>query len=299
MRLVTFLKNKVTRIGVLLDNQIVDLTLACREYKAPVLPKNMREFLELGNSGLSRIKKILQAIESNLKKSKKPKSLITLKTAHLCPPVTNPEKIICIGQNYIDHCREQNVEPPIRPIIFAKFNTALNGPYDVVRVPTVSDKIDYEAELAFVIGKQGKHIAKEKALDYVAGYMVLNDITARDIQKSDGQWVRGKTSDTFAPCGPSLVTKDEIPNPHDLKISLKLNGTIMQDSNTSNLIFNIPYLIWFISQNITLKPGDIISTGTPPGVGFARKPPVFLKAGDVIETTVASIGTLVNYLQNE
>lgn len=299
MRLVTFQKNKIRRMGVLLENQIVDLTLACREYKVPVLPENMREFLELGNSGLSRTKKILRAIQSDLKKAKKPKALIPLKATHLCPPVTNPEKIICIGQNYIDHCREQNVEPPTKPIIFSKFNTALNGPFDVVRVPTISDKIDFEAELAFVIGKQGKHISQEQALDHVAGYMVLNDITARDIQKSEGQWIRGKTSDTFAPCGPALVTKDEIPNPHDLKISLKLNGTIMQDSNTSNLIFDIPYLIWFISQNITLKPGDIISTGTPPGVGFARKPPIFMKAGDVVETTVEKIGTLVNKLQNE
>jgi 2-keto-4-pentenoate hydratase/2-oxohepta-3-ene-1,7-dioic acid hydratase in catechol pathway len=299
MRLVTFQKKKEKRIGVLIDNEILDLSLACKEYKVPALPENMREFLELGNSGMSRIKKILREIKSDLKKSKKPKSLTPVKSVHLCPPVDNPEKIICIGQNYIDHCREQNVEPPTRPIIFTKFNTALNGPYDPVKIPTVSDKIDYEAELAFVIGKQGKHISKEKAMDYVAGYMVLNDITARDIQKSEGQWIRGKTSDTFAPCGPALVTKDEIKNPHDLKISLKLNGTIMQDSNTCNLIFNISYLIWFISQNITLKPGDIVSTGTPPGVGFARKPPVFLKAGDVIETTVESIGTLVNYLQNE
>lgn len=288
MRLVTFKKKKEEKIGLLIDNQIVDLSFFG-------LPQNMKEFLELGSAGIAKAKKILREAQKDSKNS----AICNLKSVILCPPVTDPEKIICIGQNYIDHCREQNVEPPTKPIIFSKFNTALNGPYNVVKVPTVSDKIDYEAELAFVIGKEGKHISKEKAMDHVAGFMVLNDITARDIQKSEGQWIRGKTSDTFAPCGPALVTKDEIRNPHDLKIGLKLNGTVMQDSNTSNLIFDIPYLIWFISQNITLKPGDIISTGTPPGVGFARKPPVFLKAGDVVETTVETIGTLVNKLQNE
>ena len=248
----------------------------------------------MGTSALTVARTVLKRVQDDISAQRKLDFLFPIKKVKLAPPVDTPEKIICIGQNYIDHCREQNVEPPVKPILFAKFNNTLNGPYGDIRIPSVSDKIDFEAELAVVIGKKAFQVSREKAMNYVAGYMVLNDVTARDIQKSDGQWVRGKTCDTFAPCGPALVTKDEIKHPGQLKIGLKLNGQIMQDSSTSNLIFDIPYLIWFITQGITLVPGDIISTGTPPGVGFARKPPVFLKNGDIIETTIESIGTLVN-----
>jgi 2-keto-4-pentenoate hydratase/2-oxohepta-3-ene-1,7-dioic acid hydratase in catechol pathway len=294
LRLVTFYKNKQKQIGLLLGQNVINIPVAAKQYRLSALPGSMREFLMMGPPAMTIAKTILKRVQDDMTARRKVSCLIPLSQIKLGPPVDVPEKIICIGQNYIDHCREQNVPPPEKPILFAKFINALNGPCGDIRIPTVSDKIDFEAELAVVIGKKAFQVSREKAMQYVAGYMVLNDITARDIQKSDGQWVRGKTSDTFAPCGPALVTKDEIKNPGQLKIQLNLNGQIMQDSSTSNLIFDIPYLIWFITQNITLVPGDIISTGTPPGVGFARKPPVFLKKDDLIETTIESIGTLVN-----
>jgi 2-keto-4-pentenoate hydratase/2-oxohepta-3-ene-1,7-dioic acid hydratase in catechol pathway len=298
MKLVTYTKaNAPKSIGIWMEEYILDLPSAATEFKFTGIPADMKTFLETGRHGMAAAREIQKKVNLALEKGKKAACLVPAEKVKLLPPVDKPEKIICIGQNYIDHCREQGVKPPEKPIIFAKFWNALNGPYDPVLIPSVSDKIDYEAELAFVIGKKAKGVSREKAMNYVAGYMVMNDITARDIQKSDGQWIRGKTSDTFAPCGPWLTTRDEVKDPHVLPISLKVNGKIMQNSNTSNLIFNIPYLIWFITQNITLQPGDIISTGTPPGVGFTRIPPVFLKPGDVVEAEVGGLGALCNKIK--
>lgn len=217
-----------------------------------------------------------------------------LSAAQLLPPIPNPQKIICVGQNYRDHCAEQNVPIPHRPIIFTKFVTSLTGPRDNIILPRISSQIDFEVELAFVIGKAGKHISKDRALEHVAGYMVFNDITARDIQYGDKQWVRGKSCDTFAPCGPALVTRDEIPDPQNLKLELSVNGVIMQSSNTNQMIFGVANLVAFLSQTITLVPGDIIATGTPPGVGHFRKPPVYLKPGDKVVATIEGIGSLEN-----
>ncbi len=219
---------------------------------------------------------------------------IPLADVRLLPPIPDPQKIICVGQNYRDHCAEQNVPLPDRPIIFTKFVTSLAGPRDNIVLPRISTQIDFEIELAFVIGKTGKHIPKERALDHVAGYMVFNDVTARDIQRADKQWVRGKSCDTFAPCGPALVTRDEIPDPQNLKLKLSVNGVAMQSSNTSQMIFGVADLIAFLSQTITLVPGDIISTGTPPGVGHFRKPPVYLKPGDKVVATIEKLGSLEN-----
>jgi len=298
MKLVTFNKARNPKsIGIWREDYIIDLPSAAKEFKYSGIPGDMKSFLETGSKGMAAARDIQKKVIQSLENKKKIGCLVPAKKVKLLPPVDKPEKIICIGQNYIDHCREQGVKPPEKPIIFAKFWNALNGPYDPVLIPSVSDKIDYEVELAFVIGKKAKGVSREKAMNYVAGYMVLNDITARDIQKSDGQWIRGKTSDTFAPCGPWLTTRDEVNDPHDLPISLKVNGKMMQNSSTSNLIFNIPYLIWFITQNITLQPGDIISTGTPPGVGFTRIPPVFLKPGDVVEAEVGGLGALCNNIK--
>jgi acylpyruvate hydrolase len=212
--------------------------------------------------------------------------------ARFLPPVPDPQKIICIGQNYIDHCREQNAPIPKSPIIFAKFPPALIGHKETVRLPRISEKVDYEAELAFVIGRPGRFIEKSRAYEHVAGYTCLNDVSARDLQFGDGQWVRGKSCETFAPCGPALVTRDEVPQPGALRIGLELNGQSMQDSSTSNLIFDVPYLVSFLSEVFTLETGDIVSTGTPPGVGCFRKPPVFLKEGDTMAVTIEGIGRL-------
>jgi 2-keto-4-pentenoate hydratase/2-oxohepta-3-ene-1,7-dioic acid hydratase in catechol pathway len=196
--------------------------------------------------------------------------------------------------NYIDHREESGFEKPQRPLLFSKTPNALTGPFDPILLPRSSDQIDWEAELAVVIGKAGKRIEANKALDYVAGFSVINDVSGRQAQFSDGQWFRGKSFDTFAPMGPALVTVDEIENLQNLKVTARVNGKIMQDGNSADMLFDIPTIIAFISQDITLWPGDIISTGTPSGVGIFREPPVLLKAGDVVECEVESVGTIRN-----
>lgn len=206
----------------------------------------------------------------------------------------HPGKIICVGQNYADHAREQGKEPPSLPIFFLKSNNTICGQNDAIALPPNSSQVDFEAELALVIGKNGKSIAEDKAYNHVTGYMILNDVSARDLQYADKQWFRGKSCDTFAPCGPWIVTHEEIGEPGNLQIALTLNGQTMQNSSTSNLIFKIPFLISYLSQSMTLEAGDIISTGTPPGVGCFRNPPVFLKSGDTLCATVEKIGTLTN-----
>jgi 2-keto-4-pentenoate hydratase/2-oxohepta-3-ene-1,7-dioic acid hydratase in catechol pathway len=189
------------------------------------------------------------------------------------------------------------MEPPASPVIFSKYANAIVGHHDAVEIPSNSNEVDFEAELAIVIGKEAKHVSEEDANDYVFGYTIMNDISARDLQFKDGQWSRGKTADTFAPTGPVIVTKDEAGDPHNLSISLELNGEIMQDSNTNNLIFTIPQIISFLSQSMTLRPGDLIATGTPPGVGMGRSPKVWLKDGDRMSITIEKIGTLSNYVK--
>ena len=214
----------------------------------------------------------------------------------LLPPVPNPEKIICIGLNYRDHAIETGCEIPSEPVVFAKYIDAIVGHGDDIVLPTVSKQVDYEAELVVVIGKQGKHISADQAMDYVFGYTCGHDVSARDWQKGRpaGQWLLGKTFDTFAPIGPCLVTKDELPDPSNLRVQMHLNGDVVQDSTTAQLIFSIPELIAYLSQIVTLKPGDLIFTGTPPGVGVARTPQVFLQDGDVCSVEIEGIGTLTN-----
>ena len=218
--------------------------------------------------------------------------------AYWLAPVPRPGKLICIGLNYRDHAAETNMPIPERPMVFSKFSTAVIGPGEPVVLPATSVQVDYEAELAVVVGRRAKNVNAASALDYVLGYTVFNDVTARDFQFADGQWQRGKSCDTFAPMGPFIVTADEIPDPHQLSIKLRLNGQTMQDSNTDQLIFGVPELISFLSETITLEPGDVIATGTPPGVGFGRKPPVFLKAGDQMEVEIEKIGTLNSVVQS-
>ncbi|MCL4169017.1 UNVERIFIED_CONTAM: hypothetical protein GTU68_027399 [Idotea baltica] len=212
------------------------------------------------------------------------------------PPVPTPEKVICIGLNYRDHAIETGSEIPSEPVVFNKFVSTIIGDQDAIVLPKVSDQVDYEAELVVVIGKGGKHISKASAMDHVFGYTCGHDVSARDWQKGrpGGQWLLGKTFDTFAPIGPWVVTKDEMPDPSDVRVQLILNGETMQDSTTAQLIFDIPELIEHVSKICKLQPGDLIFTGTPPGVGAARKPPVFLKPGDICEVKIDGIGTLTN-----
>ena len=206
-------------------------------------------------------------------------------------PVKQPSKIVCIGLNYSDHAKETGATPPTEPVIFLKSTTAIIGPNDAVRIPRGSEKTDWEVELAVVIGKKASYVEKERAMDYVAGYCLHNDISERAFQlEMGGTWDKGKGCDTFAPIGPWLVTKDEIPDVHRLRLWLKLNGKIMQDGSSSNLIFDIPTLVSYTSCFMTLLPGDIISTGTPAGVGLGMKPNLYLKAGDIMELGIDGLG---------
>lgn len=219
---------------------------------------------------------------------------ISLGEVDLHPPVPDPNKILCIGLNYLDHCQETGQPVPEHPVLFAKFNNALVGHQGAILLDGTSQKVDYEAELAFVIGKRAYKVSEAEAMDYVAGYVTANDVSARDLQFADSQWVRGKTLDTFCPLGPWLVTKDEVPDPHNLGIRCRVNGQALQDSTTAQLIFKIPALVSYLSQGLTLEAGDIVLTGTPPGVGYTRKPPVLLKPGDVVEIEIDGVGLLRN-----
>ena len=223
--------------------------------------------------------------------------LVGSRDAYWFAPVPRPGKLICIGLNYRDHAAESNMPIPERPIIFSKFSTSVIAPGEAVVIPPTSQQVDYEAELAVVIGRRAKNVKATRAIDYVLGYTAFNDVSARDFQFADGQWQRGKSCDTFAPMGQTIVTTDQITDPHKLSIKLVLNGQTMQDSNTDQLIFGVPELIEFLTESITLEPGDVIATGTPPGVGFARKPPVFLKPGDKMEVLIEGMGGLGNPVQ--
>ncbi len=206
-------------------------------------------------------------------------------------PICRPSKIICIGLNYSDHATESNMQLPTEPIIFFKSTTAICGPHDKVIIPKGSEKTDWEVELAVVIGKKASYVEESEAMDFVAGYLLHNDISERAFQlERQGQWVKGKSADTFAPLGPFLATSDEIPDPHNLDVWLKVNGELLQSSNTRNLVFNIPHLVSYISQFMTLLPGDVISTGTPAGVGLGLKPPRYLASGDVMELGIDGLG---------
>src|SRR5690606_24614633 len=204
-------------------------------------------------------------------------------------------KIICAGLNYLDHCREQNVPIPERPVFFSKFPSSLIGPGEAIKwYADTSEQVDYEAELAFVIRKKAFRVSREDAYEYIAGYSVINDVSARDAQFSDRQWTRSKSFDTFCPMGPCLVTTDEIQDPHRLAIRCRVNGEIRQDSNTGQMIFDIPFLLEYLTRSSTLMPGDIISTGTPDGVGAFRDPKVFLQPGDNVEIEIEGLGRLEN-----
>lgn len=220
-------------------------------------------------------------------------------TVKLAPPIPRPPKIICIGLNYRDHAAENNLPVPEVPSVFAKFPTALLGHGRAIVLPKASTQPDYEAELAVVIGRGGRHIAEENWRKHVFGYTIINDVSARDWQNATSQWTMGKAFDTFAPMGPAIVTADEIPDPHNLDITLSLSGTVMQHSNTRNMIFAVPWLIAWLSRVFTLESGDIIATGTPAGVGFARKPPRWLKSGDECRITIQKVGELVNPVISE
>jgi 2-keto-4-pentenoate hydratase/2-oxohepta-3-ene-1,7-dioic acid hydratase in catechol pathway len=213
-------------------------------------------------------------------------------------PIDRPEKIVCVGLNYRDHAEEQGTELPEAPLLFAKWPNTLIGPGVPIVIPPITKQVDYEAELGVVIGRRVRGTSAENALDAVAGYLCLNDVSARDLQFSDGQWVRGKSLDTFCPVGPHFVSADDVPDPQALSIRALVNGDVLQDSNTSNMIFSVAEIVAHVSQAITLEPGDLIATGTPAGVGAFRDPPIWLEPGDEVTIEIESIGALTNPVRN-
>ena len=273
MKLIRFGEINKEKTGIIINDEYYDTSSFGEDYN--------EHFFE--TDGLNRLQKF---IESN--KDKLPK---VSKDLRLSSPVSRPSKIICIGLNYADHARETNAAIPTEPIIFFKSTTSLIGPFDDVVIPKNSTKSDWEVELAVVISKKASYVEEADALNYVAGYCLHNDLSEREFQlEKGGQWVKGKSCDTFAPLGPFMATPDEIADVNNLRLWLSVNGKIMQDSNTANFIFQIPFLISYISQFMTLLPGDVISTGTPPGVGLGMKPPVFLKEGDIMELGIDGLG---------
>ncbi len=307
MKLVTYYKKNITNTGFVLGDYVFNINEFYDYYKKKnkikneiKIPNNMKSLLELDAS--KELKKLNRfTLEKVLNDKKEIKSLLDKKIisrttkVKFAAPVLNPQKIVCIGLNYMDHCREQHVEPPDHPVMFAKYTTSIVGQNDKVTwSPELTQQVDFEAELGVVIGKKARNVKAGSAYNYIAGYTCVNDISARDLQFSDGQWVRGKSLDTFCPMGPWIVTKDEIQDPHNLSIKCIVNDTAYQDSNTKEMIFKIPALIEFITKAFTLLPGDIISTGTPDGVGVFRNPKVFLKPGDNVTVEIENTGLLKN-----
>ena len=220
---------------------------------------------------------------------------VPLDEVRLRAPITRSQKIIAIGLNYEDHANETGGEIPEKPIVFAKYPNTIVGPGEAIRIPPITEQVDYEAELAVVIGRRVKNVPEEEALEYVFGYMNGNDVSSRDLQFSEGgQWTRSKSIDTFAPIGPYIATRDEVPDPQNLYIRCVLNGEVVQDGTTSDMIFSLAELVSFLSRGMTLVPGDVILTGTPAGVGFARDPALFMKAGDEVSVEIEGLGTLTN-----
>lgn len=296
MKLVTYQINEHPRLGVLQANQVIDLKLAAQAANGGgrAVPDNMMTLLSAGPAGLNSIAEIIAAIEPGTTEVAHPLEQVTL-----LPPVLQPGKVIALGRNYAAHAKEGGSEPPEYPMLFHKTAGALLGHGGKIVIPPITTKVDYEGELAVIIGKRCKQVSPDKALDYVAGYTIANDVSARDLQRRTTQFTAGKMLDTFGPLGPALVTRDEVPDPGNLSLKTRLNGQLMQDGHTSDMIFSVPFTISYISQIATLHVGDVILTGTPEGVGFARTPPVFLKEGDVVEVEIEKLGKLINPVINQ
>jgi 2-keto-4-pentenoate hydratase/2-oxohepta-3-ene-1,7-dioic acid hydratase in catechol pathway len=279
MRFLSFEQGGLARPGVLAGTDtVVDLSLmGCH---------SLLQLIEGGDEWVVKAAKLLTSSPED--------SRHKLSDVKLLAPIPKPRKLICVGLNYRDHAAETNTPIPNVPTIFNKFATAVIGPGDSIVLPKVSKMPDFEAEFAFVIGKGGRHIKAEDWRQHMFGYTIVNDVTGRDYQRATSQWLMGKTFDTFAPMGPWIVTADEIPDPHALDIQLEINGEIMQNSNTRELIFKIPELVAFLSSVFTLEPGDIVSTGTPAGVGVARTPQRFLKPNEIVTVRIPAIGELTN-----
>ncbi len=278
MKFVTFEHHNHAHAGVVSGDQVISLSSV-----------GFHSVLDIVSGGPEALHRVKSFAETGA-----PDHAFPLDSVRLLAPIPRPTKIICIGLNYRDHAIESKLDIPTIPVVFSKYPSVVIGPGANIVLPKISAKPDYEAEFAVVIGKNGRHIKADGWQEYVFGYTNLNDVSARDFQMQTSQWMMGKTFDTFAPMGPYLVTADEILDPHNLNISLSINGETLQNSNTRELIFRIPQLIEHLSSVFTLEPGDVISTGTPPGVGFSFNPPRWLKAGDSVTVKVEGLGELTN-----
>jgi 2-keto-4-pentenoate hydratase/2-oxohepta-3-ene-1,7-dioic acid hydratase in catechol pathway len=285
MRLVTFLRDGQSRLGALGASERGEVVYDLSRFD-PHAPADMLAFLEEGPVALQRAKAALSGAE--------PADGTPLSNVTLRAPVPKPGKIICIGQNYLEHAQESAASAPPFPIVFAKYSNTVIAHGEPIIIPKCVAKPDYEGELGVVIGKRGRYIPKERALEWVAGYLPVNDVSARDWQNRTSQWMMGKTVDTFCPMGPALVTADEAPDPQDLRLRTVVSGEVLQEGYTGNMIFTVAHLIADLSQVMTLEPGDVIATGTPSGVGFARTPPRWLRPGDMVRVEIDGIGALEN-----
>jgi 2-keto-4-pentenoate hydratase/2-oxohepta-3-ene-1,7-dioic acid hydratase in catechol pathway len=295
MKLAQFKTNESVeqRLGVLLGDVVYDVAKLARALKESgggppswlLQAKGTQDVINRGESAVRDIEALLTDTKMG--------TALPLDSIEFLPAVY-PSKILAIGRNYVDHAIEGGAAPPEAPLLFNKLTNSLSAHDAPIVLPSISNKVDYEAELAVVIGRRAKRVSEAEALEYVFGYTLIDDVSARDLQFGDGQWTRGKGLDTFAPLGPFITTRDEIKDVQALKIEGRLNGEVMQSSNTGKMIFKVAYLVSYLSQGITLEPGDVIATGTPDGVGVFRKPPVLLKAGDVFEVEIEGLGTLRN-----
>jgi len=310
MRLVTFAARGQTRVGALDGGWIIDLARAARAHYAArglshpgarartLLPPSMTGLLAGGEEALALARDVAAETRAALADAPAAQALeregVVWRSAdvRLLPPVPAPPKILCVGRNYAEHAREGGGAPPEIPIYFGRFPHSLLGPGEPFVLPAASEQVDFEGELAAVIGRRGRDIPESRALDYVAGYTVFNDISIRDYQRRTTQWMIGKNFDRSGPLGPALVTRDEVPDPQALRLTVDVSGERMQEAGTDIMIFSVAYLIADVSRALTLEPGDLIATGTPSGVGFARKPPRWLRAGDVVRVSITSVGVL-------
>jgi acylpyruvate hydrolase len=321
MKLCTFSHHSRPRVGAVIGARVLDLSAAHLAYRAAIrddceseallcalVPADLLELIAGGSRSRDAVRETLAwaepqlAADPNLTGRFGEPLTHSLDFVELEPPLLRPRKIICVGLNYLDHAAEQGIPAaklPRNPLLFAKYDRSLAGHGAAIEYPAITGQLDYEAELAVVIGRSGRNIPEAEALAHVAGYTCFNDVTSRDIQLADRQWLRGKMGDTHAPFGPWLVTADEIADPGTLGIRLTVNGDVLQDSNTSQMIFSTAFLISFISRSVTLDVGDVIATGTPGGVGFVRTPPRFLAGGDKIDLEIEGIGTLSNYVASQ
>jgi acylpyruvate hydrolase len=310
MRLVTYVARGQTRVGAEAGTWIIDLNRAGEKYfqtqrstrahgqAAAWLPPTMTEVLLGGADSMAAARDAVRHVETALRTLREAERLREEGVAwnvgevRRLPVVPNPPKILCVGRNYAEHAREGGAEPPELPIFFGRFPHSLLGPGEPYVLPAVSQQVDYEGELAAVIGRRGHAIPEADALDYVAGYTIFNDISIRDFQRRTSQWMLGKNFDRSGPLGPALVTRDEVPDPQDLQLTVDVSGERMQEAHTGIMIFSVAHLVSYVSQALTLEPGDVIATGTPSGVGFARKPPRWLRAGDTVRVSITRLGVL-------